>query len=61
MTKYAVMVNLNYATGDDTDWQCVLENSKPVLYDNFDIAYQAATTWMQQNEGQSKVVEYLSE
>jgi hypothetical protein len=38
-----------------------MESSMPQMYEDFDSAYQAATVWMQQNKGQSKVVEYLSE
>jgi len=63
--KYALMVNYDYASGNDSDWVYVnasgMESSMPQMYETFDAAYQAATTWMQQNKGQSKVVEYLSE
>lgn len=63
--KYALMVNYDYASGNDSDWVYVnaagMESSMPKMYEDFDSAYQAATVWMQQNKGQSKVVEYLSE
>lgn len=60
--KYALMIDL----GGNDDWIYVTEDTdhcwdlKPVLYENFSAADQAAQVWrIQGKDSKVKVVEYL--
>lgn len=63
--KYALMINLG---SDEEDWIYVTEGTsencwdlRPVVYEDFQRAEQAASIWRNQGTGKVKVVELLQE